>query len=891
MSAGGRPGVGKSSPRDRVTETHGRRHGASGRRGGEAGGGSISSRVAAQALEGWALPRESEGFAALEFLEAEADLPPGSLLPILDRVEAAVRHTREEAVGQDADRGTADASAPATASPRGRAEGYRDLRYVGHGGMGVVYDAYDPDLQRRVALKFMRVDDVQTPAAEPPSSPLLVRPGGGGPRTQHVRAEAVQRFLREARITARIQHPAVLPIYEIGATAHGVPYYAMELLPSKQTFRDVLPSPDVTWSDERLRLLEIFLRVCDAVGLAHEQGIVHRDLKPSNIGMADATTPYVLDWGLAKDLHEDDSARPQRGESPRVLSSVTGAGFVGTPGYIAPEVAKGGSGALSPTADVFSLGAMLFQILTGRMPDAADEDPSADEVALPAERLDGIARSMRAPAGLTYIALLALDPDPSRRFGSGRLLAEAVRTWQSFRVAEQEVKGWLREARRLHKAADTARGGERIRLAERGLVLVGQMKARELKRRQAETLRVQFEELRGRGIEEEGRAGRRQLLLRVGVVAAIVLTAASLVVARHLDRKRSETEDALERAEASSRHAHAATERAQEERLRAESSERLATERAEEAEQARRDTERAARRSLANARGAHAGALARLTGREGEALRLGYLAVREVVDAGESAPAAAVAGLSEALGAVHASMPITHGQNNSIHRAAFSPDGARILTAALDGTLRVFDTEVGDLVADVDLGEPGLADAAYGRAGDHIATAGRDGSLRLFDAADLHEIAAVAGDDTALHSVVISPDGHTVLAVGENGAARLWQSQAGGTPTPLEAHTGHVAGAAFSPDGAVGATAGWDGRVGLWRTADGALLQDVHLPGVAWGVVVFSPDGRHVAAAGGRRLFSGDPYQGGAGDAAGPAPRRRLARRGRASGRDARGAR
>ena len=228
---------------------------------------------------------------------------------------------------------------------------YRLLERVARGGMGVVYTAEDEKLQRRVALKILDV------------------PGTDG--------DLANRLIREARVLARLEHPGIVPVHDVGTLADGRVFYAMKFVEGKRLdkyIESVTPIPD------RLRL---FLRICDAVGFAHARGVLHRDLKPANIMVGPFGEVLVLDWGLAKILREEVSGDEREADPDATIlvkpkqagtasesteiSVITGHGTVmGTPGYMSPEQARGDVEHLDARSDIFSLGALLRFLLTGQ---------------------------------------------------------------------------------------------------------------------------------------------------------------------------------------------------------------------------------------------------------------------------------------------------------------------------------------------------------------------------------------------------------------------------------------------------------------------------------------------------------------------------------------------
>ncbi|MEZ4400263.1 MAG: protein kinase [Kofleriaceae bacterium] len=219
--------------------------------------------------------------------------------------------------------------AQAAPSPGPPATAYALGPVLGRGGMGEVRQATDRHIGRDVALKRMI----------------------GAPTD-----EATARFLREARIQARLDHPAVVPVYQLGHDADGQPYFTMKRL-AGVTLERVLADGQL----ELRALLRAFIDVCQAIEFAHARGVVHRDLKPSNIMLGDFGEVYVLDWGVARVLGDGEAARAGDVAS---LDGQTAAGkLLGTPGYMAPEQVRGDD--VGPPADVYALGAVLFEILAG----------------------------------------------------------------------------------------------------------------------------------------------------------------------------------------------------------------------------------------------------------------------------------------------------------------------------------------------------------------------------------------------------------------------------------------------------------------------------------------------------------------------------------------------
>ena len=233
--------------------------------------------------------------------------------------------------------------------PHSRAGRYQLLGEIAHGGMGSVLRGRDMDLGRDLAVKV-----------------LLDEHSG--------QSVLVNRFLEEAQICGQLQHPGVVPVYDLGILADHRPFFAMKLVKG-QTLAALL-SGRSSPADDLPRFLSIFEAICQTMAYAHARGVIHRDLKPANVMVGAFGEVQVMDWGLAKILPKDapkkeGDARPVnetivaglRSENEGALTEVGSA--MGTPAYMAPEQARGETEAIDRRSDVFALGSILCEILTG----------------------------------------------------------------------------------------------------------------------------------------------------------------------------------------------------------------------------------------------------------------------------------------------------------------------------------------------------------------------------------------------------------------------------------------------------------------------------------------------------------------------------------------------
>ncbi len=303
-------------------------------------------------------------------------------------------------------------------------------RYHNKGGLGVIWRGHDHQFDRLVALKQMRGQFVDDPICQ-------------------------RRFLNEARITARLQHPGIVPIYAMGRDAEGGPFYAMRFIEGQtlvdaikhfhQPLQDHHGDEPAVHNLEFRRLLNSFLNVCETIAFAHDRGVVHRDIKPENIMLGPFGETLVLDWGLAKlvgqpDLSPDDRDRPEQEQSdPTDEVELTHPDdWLGTPRFMSPEQAERDHERVGIASDIYSLGATLFLILTGRVPWTGS---TRHEVL--AQVLEGNVPSPRSirsqvPRPLEAICLKAMARNRSNRYPNALALADDVRFW----LAGEPVTAW-----------------------------------------------------------------------------------------------------------------------------------------------------------------------------------------------------------------------------------------------------------------------------------------------------------------------------------------------------------------------------------------------------------------------------------------------------------------
>ena len=321
---------------------------------------------------------------------------------------------------------------------------------IARGGMGTVYRAIDQQFEREVAIKLLRPrwSDIREPALQ-----------------QLRREQAIESFRYEAKVTARLQHPAIPPVYEQGTVADGLPFLSMKLIQGKtlQALLKLRASPH----DDLPRWLQVFEQIAHAVGYAHQQGIIHRDLKPLNVMVGEFGEVQVMDWGLAKEVGgaETPAATIDLAEPTETLPLAEGErAFVSQPGdikgtlqYMSPEQARGEVGLLDARADVFGLGAILCQILTGEPPYRGGSVLDLREAAASGDLQTATSRlhaSGHDPE-LVALALQCLAVNAGERPATGTAVAEAIAAYRAGveeRLRKAETERALGEQRLVEQS-------------------------------------------------------------------------------------------------------------------------------------------------------------------------------------------------------------------------------------------------------------------------------------------------------------------------------------------------------------------------------------------------------------------------------------------------------
>ena len=651
---------------------------------------------------------------------------------------------------------TADRDFPPDAFP-----GYELLEKLGEGGMAIVYKARQEGLNRLVAFK------------------MILGGHRAGPKD-------LIRFLVEAEAVASIKHPHVVQVHEYGE-ADGRPFLTLEYLPGG-TLAERLKS------DGRLGprdAAELVAKLARAVQAAHDQGIVHRDLKPANVLFDAQDEPKVTDFGLAKRTTGIDQTHTQA--------------VMGTPAYMSPEQAQGKSKFVGPPADVYALGVILYECLTGTRP-FHDEDTHVllrkvieDEPTRPTRHVPGL------PRDLELIALKCLAKDPADRYPTAAALADDLARF----AAGEPVS--VRAAGPAERALKWAR-------------------------------------------RKPTQAAAYALTFAVVVLLAFGATVAALWW--RAERARGTAEVAKKAAELSrdaEKKARTEVEIAQEKLARFEYGRTMQV-----AHQEWRDNNSAATLALLE------GTRADLRGWEwkyvqslshGELLEFkGHTNFVTSVSWSPDGSRIATASEDQTVRVWDARTGVEaltlKGHSDRVNSVSWSPDGSRIATASDDDTARVWDARTGVEALTLKGHTSFVTSVSWSPDGSRIATTSCDNTARVWDARTGAEALTLKGHTNSVTSVSWSPDGRRIATASGDKTARVWDARSGAEALDLKGHTGTVYSVSWSPDGSRIATASLDKTARMWDARSGAEFLTLKGHTNPVNSVSWSPDGSRIATAG-----------------------------------------
>jgi dipeptidyl aminopeptidase/acylaminoacyl peptidase len=679
---------------------------------------------------------------------------------------------------------------------------------LGSGGMGVVWLGRDTRLNRDVAVKVMQ--------ARLADQPHLVR-----------------RFVEEAQLTSQLQHPGIPPVHELGELADGRPYFCMKVVKG-HTLTELL-AHRVSPAEELPRYLHIFEQVCQALAYAYSKGVIHRDLKPSNVMVGPFGEVLVMDWGLGKILSER-LARGQSQQRPATIpesvietermrdaASATEAGAVlETSAYMPPEQARGEIEHLDRRSDVFGLGAILCEVLTGKPPyDWPKEEvkfrAQLGDMGLLHQRLDACG----ADGELIDLAKRCLSKQPEGRPANAETVAKAVASYQ-LQVQER--------LRRMEVERATA--AVKTREAEAKAIAAAEREARE----EAESLKTRAEA--GERRAEEARRLAETLRERVER-----LYYANPIALAHREWERNNVLSAWRHLD-STRWDFRGWEYGYMHTLLTGSEQtfpasgvcfsadgkRLALLRSHTVEV----WDMATARRLVTFTGHTRAVRGVCLSPDGKYLATGGDDRRVKVWDVERG--------QEVL--------TLSGHTGGVNSVCFSPDGKQLASASWDETVKVWDWQGRQQVLCLEGPTHGVRSVCFSPDGKYLAAGGDGWRVRVWDAERGQEVLTLSGHTGGVNSVCFSPDGKRLASAGKDQTVKVWDTVTGQYLHILTGHTGIVTDVSFSPDGKRLATASEDKIVKVWDAECGheILTLEGHIDTVH--SVCFSPDGTRLASGG-----------------------------------------
>jgi WD40 repeat protein/serine/threonine protein kinase len=722
---------------------------------------------------------DEAGCAQLEKLAASQIEKRGGGTPAEERGKRRVRASlKTEAEREDSDPAATVAYVPPDArGDRGASEQapgaagvqrFRILRPHARGGLGEVFIALDPELNREVALKELQAKRAYDPMSQ-------------------------SRFLLEAEVTGRLEHPGVVPVYGLGRYGDGRPFYAMRFIEG-ETLKSAIDrfhnpgSPAPAASDRQIafrRLLRSVIDACNAVAYAHSRGVVHRDLKPENIMLGRFGETLVVDWGMAKPLAEPErhTAEPMSLSKLADEASLTLQGtIVGTPQYMSPEQAAGDQERVGPASDIYSLGATLYTVLVGRAPFVDGEVRNIVQrvrrgVFAAPRRL----RKSVDPA-LEAICLKAMSLRPEERPASALELAADLEGW----LADVRYRGEQEQALNQVKRSLASLCFERAQnffgreMHGHGMLWL----ARALENVPPDCPSLERVVRASLCAWHLGAKQLERVFPHRGQVCAIALSADGRRLATACDDHKGRLWDLAKGTQLSQPMTHGGPVRA------------IAF--------------------------SPDGSIIVTAGDDGSMRRWDALSGEPLEGASDhKAPIAS---------------------------ARFSPDGSLIATLGEGGTLRLWETSSGDAVEFAAERELRVRTFAFSADGSRLAAAGDDGGVWLWAAATGKRLGEALSQSAPVCSLDFRPDGAALLCAGVDGTARLWELESA-SPVKTFEHQSEVCCVRFNPASQSIATACQDGTARLWDAGTGQPIGETIVHRGRVNCVEFSADGAMLALA------------------------------------------
>ena len=649
---------------------------------------------------------------------------------------------------------------PSIEGPGTKIGRYELMELIGEGGMGLVYLAEQTEpVKRKVALKIVKL----------------------GMDTK----EVVARFETERQTLALLEHPNIAHVYDADTTQTGRPYFVMEYVEGKSITK---------YCDEQKLSVEqrlgLFQQVCEGVHHAHQKGIIHRDLKPSNILVSiqdDKAVPKIIDFGIAKAITQPLTEKTSFTERGQLL---------GTPEYMSPEQAEMAYQDVDTRSDIYSLGVVLYELLTGVTP--------FDAKRLREGGIDHIQQVICEEQALTPSARLTNLGDKAKAVAERRRTQIITLTRRLHRELEWIPMKAMRKdrTRRYRSASELA---DDIQNYLTGIPLIAGpestiYRTRKFIRKHAGSVAT---------------AALLAVVIILGLVASILLGC---------------------RAEQSRRQEAAARKQVEQAVVRAENAEKAAKEKSEEL-----------RRAL------YVNSIQLADAKYGEAN------IRRVHELLESCPNDLRGWEWYRLNHIMDQSVMTiRGHSDEVHGMAVSPDGKRIVSGSADKTVKVWDSATGEEVATLRGHSDGVISVAFSPDGKRIISGSWDNTIKVWDAATGAELMTLRGHDFyggSIDSIAFSPDGERIVSGSGDKTIKVWDATNGDELMTIRGHERRIGPVSFSPDGRRivsgsmdWAEAPWDQTIKVWDAATGAELMTLQGYSGIVSSIAFSPDGQRIAS-------------------------------------------
>jgi len=664
---------------------------------------------------------------------------------------------------------------------------YELLELIGEGGMGLVYLAQQKEpVKRKVALKIVKL----------------------GLDTKQV----VARFEAERQTLALLEHPNIAHVFDAGTTDSGRPYFVMEYVKGKSITK---------YCDEKKlsieKRLELFQQVCEGVHHAHQKGIIHRDIKPSNILVSvqdDKPVPKIIDFGIAKAITQPLTEKTSYTEQGQLL---------GTPEYMSPEQAEMAYQDIDTRSDVYSLGVLLYELLTGATP--------FDTKRLREGGIDHIQQVICQEEPRTPSARLTSLGDKAKAVAESRRTQIITLTRRLHRELEWiPMKAMRKDRMRRYRSASELADDIRNYLTGTPLIAGPEStvyRARKFVRKHAGSVAI---------------AALVAVLIVLGLVASIFMGCRAEQARKQEAAARKQVEQAL---------------------VRAENAERIAQEQRRLAEKLAEDYSRVLYLNCitTDLRGWEWYRLNHISDQAVMTLRghdeVVYLVAfspdgkriisgsrDNTIKVWDSATGAELMTLRGA--ATGAELMTLRGHKGEVISAAFSPDGKRIVSGSNDKTIKIWDAATGTELMTL-RGYDGIWPGAFDPDVKRIVSNGGDNTVKVWDVATGTELMTLRGHKEEVSSVAFSPDGRRFVSGSSDKTIKIWDAA-----TSTELMTLHddnwVEDASFSPDGKRIISGGGDNTIKVWDSATGAELMTLRGHGDWVASVAFSPDGKRIAS-------------------------------------------